>query len=37
VHVKSDYRTDPRTDLRTLEAFYWVALRKNFHRAAEKR
>jgi hypothetical protein len=36
VHVTSRYRIDPRTDLRMLEAFYWVALRKNFHRAAEK-
>jgi len=32
----SNYRIDPRTDLRSLEAFYWVAERKNFHRAAEK-
>jgi DNA-binding transcriptional LysR family regulator len=36
VHVTSYRRLDPRTDLRTLEAFYWVALRKNFHRAADK-
>jgi DNA-binding transcriptional LysR family regulator len=40
VHVTSNnfegHRVDPRTDLQMLEAFYWVAILKNFHRAATK-